>query len=353
MLSCLHQLLDGFEWFADRPHTLRSHTRLILCTASTLFLLTVSTAAAEAQKAVAGTSTTFDVYLRDMFQVPPGWKPLKAVGVWHALPTVRPWSRGIPQTAGGAYDVSYTPGGRLELEKDKHSSHVNFTVKNVPTGTKLEFHTAFKVVSSDRSLSPEAARIRWGDFNTRDLPALKPNPIDADTLRVIDEIKRSQPDPVATLRAVSNWVHGNIKWDPNSPQRDTDTLTTLKTKRGHCGHQSELFCAMAGHLGIPARKTFGINLQPPKAGHADSPLAQYKKGFQHTWNEVYFPRFGWIEVDVEEEDMFNIPAAYIQNNSAFHNFAEWIYDFKGNPSCLRNNFDLAPQFDLKEMVLYR
>lgn len=292
--------------------------------------------------------------MRSTFTVPRTWKTLQAVGVWHALPTVRSWSRGTPDTAGAAFEVKASPGGRQELEKDRKASHINYTLRNVAPGTKLDFQTGFKVVSVERKLSASAARIRWTDYLTaKSLPKLTVNPLDDDTKKVADDIKASQPDPVSTLRQLSIWVHENIKWDPSSPQRDTDTLTTLRTRRGHCGHQAELFCALALYLGIPVRGTHGFNLQPIKGSTPDSQVGPYRVGYQHTWNEVYFPGYGWVEIDVEEDDMFTIPATYVQNNSTFQNFAEWVYDSKGVGTCLRNNFDLAPEFDLNEAVLYR
>lgn len=360
MLSCLHRSNKK----SSRTNRVCAVFTRAFGAAGLLLLLLCSSnagltsASAQASGVSITNPTTFEVKLRSTFRVPQTWKALQAVGVWHALPTIRPWSRGTPNTAGAAFEVKPGPGGKLELERDKLASHVNYTTRNVQPGTNLDYQTGFKLVSVDRKLSPEASRIRWGDFAGKSLPAVRAFPLDNDAKRVADDIKAAQPDPVSTLRALSTWVHDNIKWDPNATQRDTDTLATLKNRRGHCGHQSELFCALAIYLGIPVRRTYGFNLQPVKGSTATADVSgsaavQFKTGFQHTWNEAYFPGFGWIELDVEEDEMFDIPASYVQNNSTFQNFAEWVYDSKGNGSCLRNNFDLAPLFDLQETVYYR
>lgn len=302
-----------------------------------------------AQNAVTcGTPVTYEVHLRSFVNVPADWKPLKSLRVWHALPTLRPWSKGIPQTAGGSFDVRADEKGIIELEADKQASHVYYITNNVPAKSRFQFHTSFKVVSADRKLSAEAAKITWSDFKTKSLPIVKASPLDADTIKIVESIKAAQPDPVETLRALRKWIHENIDYDAQAPQKDTDVIATLTTKKGHCGHQSELFHSFAYQVGIPARKTFGLNLQSKET-------SVYKTGGQHTWCEVYFPKFGWIEVDAEEqaEDMFSIPAGYIQNNSAFQNFSEWVNASDGTPSCLRNNFVLAPKFQLQEFVQYR
>ncbi len=90
----------------------------------------------------------------------------------------------------------------------------------------------------------------------------------------------------AWLAAVSlrRWVHGNIRYVPNSTHVHTRMSEVLRDGRGVCQDFAHLMLGMCRSLKIPARYVSGY-------------LATESASATHAWVEVFIPGFGWRGLD--------------------------------------------------------
>ncbi|MAS35764.1 MAG: hypothetical protein CL610_17270 [Anaerolineaceae bacterium] len=99
-------------------------------------------------------------------------------------------------------------------------------------------------------------------------------------------------------KAVETWLRQNILYNESIPQppRGQDPVDWLlfDLKEGYCNYYASAMIVMLRSLGIPARMAAGF-----AQGTWDSNLQQFVVAERdaHTWVEVYFPGFGWVEFE--------------------------------------------------------
>jgi len=91
-----------------------------------------------------------------------------------------------------------------------------------------------------------------------------------------------QDDPVATVEAVTGWVHENLDYAPGTTGVRTSALEAWERSRGVCQDFAHLSLAMLRSLGIPARYVSGY-LHPDE----DAELGQEAVGESHAWIEAW------------------------------------------------------------------
>jgi transglutaminase-like putative cysteine protease len=66
------------------------------------------------------------------------------------------------------------------------------------------------------------------------------------------------------------------------------------TQQGFCDYYASALAVMARTLGIPSRIATGY-----AQGQFDADLNAYevRQNNAHTWPEIYFPRYGWIQFE--------------------------------------------------------
>ncbi len=84
--------------------------------------------------------------------------------------------------------------------------------------------------------------------------------------------------------ALRRWVHGNIRYVPNSTHVHTRMSEVLRDGRGVCQDFAHLMLGMCRSLKIPARYVSGY-------------LATESASATHAWVEVFIPGFGWRGLD--------------------------------------------------------
>jgi len=75
---------------------------------------------------------------------------------------------------------------------------------------------------------------------------------------------------------------------------------TLQQRRGVCRHLARAYVALCMASGLPARTVIGTAF-----GHLNE---SYKKN--HEWTEVYFPKYGWVSVDVTWDEFGVLPDSH-------------------------------------------
>lgn len=104
--------------------------------------------------------------------------------------------------------------------------------------------------------------------------------------------------PYDRARAVESWLRANITYNEAIPQppadRDPVEWVLFDIKEGYCNYYASAMVLMLRTLGIPARMAAGF-----AQGTWDDAQGAYvvKERDAHTWVEVYFPGYGWIEFE--------------------------------------------------------
>lgn len=99
-------------------------------------------------------------------------------------------------------------------------------------------------------------------------------------------------------KAIETWLRANILYNETIPQppadRDQVDWVLFDLKQGYCEYYASAMIVMLRSLGIPARMAAGF-----AQGTWDADTQRYvvKERDAHTWVEVYFPGYGWIEFE--------------------------------------------------------
>jgi hypothetical protein len=110
--------------------------------------------------------------------------------------------------------------------------------------------------------------------------------------------KAGATNPYDQAAALELWLRVNIKYNDQisapAPGRDGVDYMLFETEEGYCDYYASAFAVMARSLGIPARIVTGF-----AQGQFDSQRNLYvvRQYHAHTWAEVYFPNYGWIQFE--------------------------------------------------------
>ena len=131
--------------------------------------------------------------------------------------------------------------------------------------------------------------------------------------------------PIEAVIEFSKWLKENLTYDASCFTDGNDVLATLGKRRGHCWHYMSLLKSMCNAVGLQCRPVEGLNLFFDNGNNNQMVQARVDYTNGHVWAEVFFPDVGWVEVEPNGGDKcYNIPSAYIQNNTKFQNYAVWI-----------------------------
>jgi len=101
-----------------------------------------------------------------------------------------------------------------------------------------------------------------------------------------------------TAKAIETWLRRNIAYNeaiPNPPAGvDRIDWFLFELRQGYCTYYATAMVVMLRSLGVPARMVAGF-----AEGEWDASLGRYivRERDAHTWVEVYFPGYGWIEFE--------------------------------------------------------
>ena len=115
-------------------------------------------------------------------------------------------------------------------------------------------------------------------------------------LQIVNEAGAAHPYDRA--KAIERWLRANIAYNESisAPPLGVDTVEWLlfDAREGYCTYYATAIIVMLRHLGIPARLAAGFS-----QGTFDPDLGQFvvRERDAHTWVEVYFPGYGWIEFE--------------------------------------------------------
>ncbi|OGO42481.1 MAG: hypothetical protein A2Z04_05420 [Chloroflexi bacterium RBG_16_57_9] len=106
-------------------------------------------------------------------------------------------------------------------------------------------------------------------------------------------------DKAAAIEAYMRRLTYNENVDAPPPGRDWVDYFLFDLKQGYCDYYASAFVIMARIAGIPARVAAGY-----ARGEYDSTIGGYRQRDYdaHSWPEVFFPKYGWIEFEPTASD---------------------------------------------------
>jgi len=112
-----------------------------------------------------------------------------------------------------------------------------------------------------------------------------------------EEIVAGLDTPYDKAKAVETYLRGftyNEKIPPPPPGQDGVDYFLFQIKQGYCDYYASAMAVMLRSVGVPARVASGFSRGEYKA---DEGLFVVREQNAHTWVEVYFPGYGWIEFE--------------------------------------------------------
>jgi hypothetical protein len=104
--------------------------------------------------------------------------------------------------------------------------------------------------------------------------------------------------PYDQAKAIEIWLRTNIAYNERIPEPpdgvDPIEWFMFEMKQGYCTYYATAMITMLRSLGIPARMAAGF-----AQGEYDASVGQFvvREKDAHTWVEVYFPGYGWVEFE--------------------------------------------------------
>jgi transglutaminase-like putative cysteine protease len=157
----------------------------------------------------------------------------------------------------------------------------------------------YQVVSSLSAADEDSLRAAGTDYPAwvRDRYLQLPDSLPQSVRAQAQSIAGSQPTPYDKASAIEAWLRTNITYDdqtPAPPQDEDGVAYVLRIRRGYCDYYASAMVAMLRSLGVPARLAVGY-----AQGTYDPINRVYlvKERDAHSWVEVFFPTYGWIEFE--------------------------------------------------------
>ena len=112
-----------------------------------------------------------------------------------------------------------------------------------------------------------------------------------------EEIAKGYDNPYDIAKAVETYVRTypyNDQIPGPAPDQDAADYFLFEEKQGYCDYYATSMAVMLRHLGIPTRLAQGY-----ATGEYDPVTGAYRllEKDAHTWVEVYFPTYGWIQFE--------------------------------------------------------
>ena len=128
------------------------------------------------------------------------------------------------------------------------------------------------------------------------LPDTLPDRVRELARQIVTNAKATTPyDQAAALEA---WLRQNITYNDqiNAPATGQDGVdyVLFVAKQGFCDYYASAMAVMARSLGVPSRISTGY-----AQGTFDSQRGVYQvyQNNAHTWPEIYFPQYGWVQFE--------------------------------------------------------
>ncbi|XWX04531.1 transglutaminaseTgpA domain-containing protein [Aggregatilineales bacterium SYSU G02658] len=205
---------------------------------------------------------------------------------------------------GAPQPKTFSLTGRIDLarldEELGDASPVNMSVirplRVLETGATYTVTSMVSVATADQLRAAGTDYPEWAiNPNTFLGTALSPRVVQL--ARSIVENARATT-PYDQAKAIETWLRLNIRYNEKiaAPPPDVDPVEwfLFVQREGYCTYYATAMATMLRSLGIPARMAAGFS-----QGTYDPAIGQFvvRERDAHTWVEVFFPGYGWIEFE--------------------------------------------------------
>ncbi|HEY4722034.1 MAG TPA: transglutaminase-like domain-containing protein, partial [Anaerolineae bacterium] len=185
---------------------------------------------------------------------------------------------------------------------DKYPGDGNLQMSMWTSLDQLSSGDSYQVVSSLSRATVDTLRAAGTDYPAavRDrylqLPASLPQRVRLQAKQIVD--KAGAVGAYDQASALEAWLRLNITYNDQiagpKPGEDGVDYVLFESRQGYCDYYASAMAVMARSLGIPARVATGY-----ASGEYDPERGVYQvhQFNAHTWVEVYFPKYGWIEFE--------------------------------------------------------
>jgi transglutaminase-like putative cysteine protease len=125
-----------------------------------------------------------------------------------------------------------------------------------------------------------------------------PETVSPETVQLANEVTAGLTNPFDMALAIRDHLRARIVYNDQipAPPQDVDPVhhTLFVSQEGYCNYYASAMAVMLRSLGVPARVVSGYTL-----GEFDEAARVYRvrASNAHTWVEVYFPGYGWLEFE--------------------------------------------------------
>ncbi|MEZ4859902.1 MAG: transglutaminaseTgpA domain-containing protein [Caldilineaceae bacterium] len=163
----------------------------------------------------------------------------------------------------------------------------------------LDVNSTYTVISRQTEVTVRQLEESSNDYPQaiRDKYLQLPDTYSARVAEVARSVTESQPTAYAKAKALETYLRG-IPYDDKipAPPANTDPIEyfLFDVQAGYCDYYATAMATMLRSLGIPARTASGY---AEGSYDEESGLFFVTEADAHTWVEVYFPEYGWIEFE--------------------------------------------------------
>jgi transglutaminase-like putative cysteine protease len=193
-------------------------------------------------------------------------------------------------------EFSYVPSS-VAASQGLSSPSANISI--VYSRSRLKKNQAYTVVSSVTRADVESLRSAGTDYPTwvtaryLQLPPTLPNRVRA----LAEDITKGYDNPYDKVTALESYLrtipyNDLISAPPTG--RDGVDYFLFDNRQGYCDYYASALAVMARAVGIPARLASGYTRGEY---HSASNAYRVRELNAHTWVEIYFPRYGWVEFE--------------------------------------------------------
>jgi transglutaminase-like putative cysteine protease len=193
-------------------------------------------------------------------------------------------------------ELSYVPSS-VTASQDPSSSAANISI--IYSRSRLKKNQAYTVVSSVAWADVESLRTTGTNYPTwvtaryLQLPPTLPNRVRT----LAEDITKDHDNPFDKVTALERYLR-TIRYEklisaPPTGQDGVDYFL-FDSRQGYCDYYASALAVMARAVGIPARLVSGYT-----QGEYQSVSNAYlvRELNAHTWAEIYFPHYGWVEFE--------------------------------------------------------
>ncbi len=191
-------------------------------------------------------------------------------------------------------DLRYTPNANL-VGQDMLVSVIRPT-KVLYRGDSYTATSLMSTATADELRSAGTTYPQWvRDLYTNYIPSVTGRTIALANQIVADANAQT---PYDKAKAIETWLRYNITYNETIPQppagQDPVDWVLFDYKQGYCNYYASAMVVMLRTMGIPARMAAGF---AQGTFNSDENAFVVQERDAHTWVEVYFPGYGWIEFE--------------------------------------------------------